>query len=94
MSEKKKPRCECEKNQLIARIHRIEGQVKAIGKMIENDAYCVDMLMQISAVKSALGSLSKLILENHINTCVVDDIKQGEEGVIAELTELVNKYYK
>ena len=91
---KKKTRCECEKNNLVSRIHRIEGQVKAIGKMIEADAYCVDLLMQISAVRSALGSLSKVVIENHINSCVVEGIKQGNNEVIGELTELINKYFK
>ena len=93
MNEKKKVRCECEKNQLISRIHRIEGQVRAIEKMIDSDSYCVDVLMQISAAKSALGSLSRIILENHINSCVVEGLKNGDNGVIGELTELINKYF-
>ena len=93
MSEKKKIRCECEKKDLLVRINRIEGQVRGIGKMIENDAYCIDLLTQISAVKSALGSLSRQILENHVSTCVVQGIKSGDNGVIAELNDLIKKYF-
>jgi DNA-binding FrmR family transcriptional regulator len=93
MSEKKKIRCECEKKALLVRINRIEGQVRGIGKMIENNAYCVDLLTQISAVKSALGSLGRQILDNHIATCVVDGIKSGDNGVIAELNDLIKKYF-
>ncbi len=92
MSEKKKVRCECEKKSLISRLNRIDGQIKGIGKMIDTDAYCVDILTQISAVKSALGSLSRVILENHIETCVADGVKSGDNQVIAELTDLIKKY--
>ncbi len=93
MSEKKKIRCECEKKDLLVRINRVEGQVRGIGKMIENNAYCVDLLTQISAVKSALGSLGRQILDNHISTCVLEGIKNGDNGVIAELNDLIKKYF-
>lgn len=94
MSDKKTVRCECEKSNLVSRLHRIEGQVKAIGRMVEEDSYCVDLLMQLSAVKSAISSVSRIILENHIKTCVADGIKQGDNEVIGELSELINKYLK
>jgi len=93
MSEKIKTRCECEKKLLKTRVNKIEGQIRGIGKMIDNNAYCVDLLTQISAVKSALGSLSRIILENHIETCVAEGVKQGDKSVIEELNGLIKKYF-
>ena len=93
MSEKIKNRCECEKKLLKTRVNKIEGQIRGIGKMIDNNAYCVDLLTQISAVKSALGSLSRIILENHIQTCVAEGVKQGDKSVIEELNGLIKKYF-
>ena len=75
------------------KVIKIEGQIRGIGKMIDNNAYCVDLLTQISAVKSALGSLSRIILENHIQTCVAEGVKQGDKSVIEELNGLIKKYF-
>ena len=72
-SGKKKERSEAEYKSLINRLNRIEGQIRGLKNMLENDAYCTDVLMQTSAVSSALNSFSKALLANHIHTCVVDD---------------------
>ena len=90
-THKLKQRSEKEIKDLTTRLNRIEGQIRGINKMVENDAYCTDILTQVSAVQAALNSFSKLLLSNHIHTCVVDDIKNGNEEVIDELMELLQK---
>lgn len=90
-THKLKQRSEKEIKDLSTRLNRIEGQIRGINKMVENDAYCTDILTQVSAVQAALNSFSKLLLSNHIHTCVVDDIKNGNEEVIDELMELLQK---
>ncbi len=76
------------------RLNRIEGQIRGLKNMLSNDAYCTDILIQVSAVKSALDSFSKVLLSNHINTCVKEDIKNGNDEVIDELVETINKMMK
>ncbi len=73
------------------RLNRIEGQIRGLKNMLSSDAYCTDILIQVSAVKSALDSFSKVLLSNHINTCVKEDIKNGNAEVIDELVETINK---
>lgn len=87
---------EHEKNKkaLITRLNRIEGQVKGVKKMVEEDIYCDEVLNQISSIKSALNGLSKALLERHINTCVVDKIKNDDTEVIDELLLTINKMLK
>ena len=92
--ERKKQRTEEEVRDLTSRLSRIEGQERGIRKMIEEDRYCVDILMQISAVQSALNSFNKELLASHIRSCVVDDIKAGNEEAIDELCELLKKTMK
>ncbi len=79
---------------LINRLNRIEGQVRGVKQMVENDAYCVDILTQVSAVSAALNSFSKVLLTNHIRTCVADDIRGGDDTVIDELVSLLQKMMK
>ena len=81
----KKERSEEEFKDLIHRLNRIEGQVRGIKRMVEDEAYCPDILIQVSAVNSALNSFSKVLLGNHIRTCVADDIRNGQEETIDEL---------
>lgn len=88
---RRKERDEKEKKLLLNRISRIEGQISGVRKMIEEDRYCPDILIQISAVKSALASLSKVMLTEHINTCVLSDIRCGKESAAEELADLVEK---
>ena len=82
---KTKERSEKEYKDLINRLSRIEGQVRGIKKMVENDAYCPDILIQVSAVNAALNSFNRLLLANHIRTCVTDDIREGKDETVDEL---------
>ena len=76
------------------RLNRIEGQVRGIKRMVEEDVYCPDILVQVSAVNSALNSFSKVLLDNHMNTCVVENIQKGNMEVIEELTATLKKIMK
>lgn len=93
-SGKHKERQEKEKKDLMNRLKRIEGQVRGIENMLEKDAYCTDVLMQVSAVTSALNSFNKVLLANHVKTCVADNIRQGNDEVIDELVKLLQKLMK
>lgn len=79
---------------LINRLNRIEGQVRGVKGMVEKEAYCVDILTQVSAIQSALNSFNRVLLSNHIRTCVVEDIKKGDEEVIDELLNTLQKLMK
>ena len=79
---------------LINRLNRIEGQIRGIKKMVDNDAYCTDILIQVSAVNAALNSFNKLLLSNHIRTCVANDIREGKEETIDELVTTLQKLMK
>lgn len=78
----------------MTRLNRIEGQVKGIRNMIENDAYCTDVLVQVSAVNAALNAFSKTLLANHIKTCVANDIRAGKDEVIDDLLSTLQKMMK
>lgn len=93
-THKTKHRSEEEYKALINRLNRIEGQVRGIHKMVENDAYCVDILTQVSAVQAALNAFNRELLANHIRTCVIDDIKKGNDETIDELVSLLQKLMK
>ena len=81
-----------EYTKLIHRLNRIEGQIRGIRGMVEKNAYCPDILVQVSAVQAALNGFCKVLLSNHIKTCVVEDIKNGnEETAVAELCETIKK---
>lgn len=100
MAEKKCPHCKTkERNEeeikdFITRLNRIEGQIRGIRKMVEEDAYCVDILTQVSAARCSLNSFSKVVLGNHIKTCVADDIRSGSDEKTDELVELLQKLMK
>ena len=79
---------------LMNRLKRIEGQVRGVEGMLENDAYCTDILMQVSAITCALNSFNKALLANHMKTCVVDNIREGNEEVIDELVATLQKLMK
>ena len=79
---------------LISRLKRIEGQVRGVTKMVEDDRYCVDILTQVSAIQSALNSFNKELLAQHIRTCVVDDIRAGHDDVVDELVVTLQKVMK
>ena len=90
-SHKTKERTEKEYKDLINRLSRIEGQVRGIRKMVESDCYCPDILVQVSAVNAALNSFNKVLLANHIRTCVADDIREGKDETIDELVTVLQK---
>ena len=79
---------------LIRRLNRIEGQVRGIRGMVEKEAYCTDILVQVSAVQSALSAFSRELLSNHIHTCVTDGIRRGDTEVVDELVRTVEKLMK
>ena len=89
-----KHRSDDERKKLINRLSRIEGQIRGIKGMVENDTYCVDILVQSSAVSAALTAFNKELLNNHIRTCIVDDIRNGEDEKVEELLALLQKIIK
>lgn len=89
-----KERSEKEYRDLLNRLSRIEGQIRGIRRMVENDAYCTDILIQVSAVNAALNSFNKVLLANHIRTCVAEDIREGREETIDELVATLQKLMK
>ena len=91
---KTKERSEKEYKDLLNRLSRIEGQVRGIRRMVENDAYCPDILVQVSAVNAALNSFNKVLLTNHLHTCVAENIRAGNDEVIDELATLLQKLMK
>lgn len=88
---KTKERSDKEYKDLVNRLNRIEGQVRGIKKMVESNTYCTDILIQVSAVNAALNSFNKVLLANHIRTCVAEDIKNGKEETIDELVVTLQK---
>jgi DNA-binding FrmR family transcriptional regulator len=93
-SGKSKERDDKEQRDLINRLKRIEGQVRGIQGMVEKNAYCTDIIMQVSACSAALNSFSKTLLANHVRTCVADNIRNGNDEVIDELVSLLQKLMK
>ncbi|SFS62375.1 metal-sensitive transcriptional regulator [Paenibacillus sp. BC26] len=82
------------KNSLITRLNRIEGQIRGLKGLIEKDTYCDDVLNQIAAAQSALNGVGKLLLEHHMNSCVIERIQQGDHAVVKELLVTMNKLMK
>ena len=91
---RKKVRTEAEVKDLVTRLNRIEGQVRGIRKMVEEDEYCVDVLTQVNAARCSLNSFSKVMLKNHIKSCVEEDVRNGSEEKIDELVDLLQKMMK
>ena len=91
---KTKVRSEKEYKDLIHRLNRIEGQIRGIKGMVEKDAYCTDILTQVAAANAALNSFNKVLLGNHIRECVATQIRNGNDEVIDELTEIMKKMMK
>ena len=92
--EKMTERTEEERKKLIHRLNRIEGQIRGIRGMVENDAYCPDILVQSAAAGAALNAFNKELLASHIRTCVVEDIRGGKDEVIDELVATLQKLMK
>ena len=91
---KTKERSEKEYKDLIHRLNRIEGQIRGIRGMVEKNAYCTDILVQVAAANAALNSFNKVLLANHIKTCVTNDIREGKEDTVDELVEVLQKLMK
>ena len=95
--------CQCSKTRhrsdeelkkLTHRLSRIEGQVRGLREMLQKDAYCTDILVQVSAVSAALNSFSRELLSEHIHTCVAEGIRSGDEQVVDELVNTLQKLMK
>ncbi len=93
-STKKKARSEAEYRALLNRLSRIEGQVRGIRNMVENDAYCTDIVTQVSAINAALNAFNKELLSEHIRTCVAEDMKAGKNETMNELIKTMQKLMK
>lgn len=91
---KKKHREETEYKKLIHRLNRIEGQVRGIRNMVEDERYCVDILTQVAAIQSALHAFNRELLTNHIKSCVVEEIREGDDQVVDELCDTIKKLMK
>ncbi|MCI6649737.1 MAG: metal-sensing transcriptional repressor [Lachnospiraceae bacterium] len=89
-----KDRSDKEKKDLVNRLSRIEGQIRGIKRMIEEDAYCIDILRQSTAATAALNSFNKVVLANHIRTCVKENVRNGNDEVIDELVDTIQKLMK
>jgi DNA-binding FrmR family transcriptional regulator len=90
-SARETKRSEEDKKKLVNRLSRIEGQIRAVKKMLDADAYCPDILIQVSAITAALNSFNNAVLDSHIHTCVVQDILGGKNETLDELMEVLKK---
>lgn len=91
---RKKSRSEKEYRDLINRLSRIEGQIRGIKGMVEKDCYCPDIIVQVAAANAALNSFNKVLLAEHIRSCVATDIREGKDETIDELVETLQKVMK
>ena len=94
MCKKNKHRCEEEKQIIIKRLNVIEGQIRGIKQMVEDDRYCSDIIMQLSASMHSLKSLGNNMLKSHMKTCMVDNVKNDKLDIIDEVITLVEKINK
>ena len=91
---RKKERSAEEYKKLSNRLSRIEGQLRGIKKMLEGDAYCIDILTQTAAASAALKTFGRELLENHIRSCVINDIRNGEDETVEELIVTIENSIK
>ena len=91
---KTKQRSDDELRGLVSRLNRVEGQVRGIRRMLEGNAYCIDILTQVSAANSALNSFAKELLSNHLRSCVAEDIRSGNDEKLDELVKTLQKLMK
>lgn len=89
-----KERSDDEKKKLVNRLNRIEGQIRGVKNMLETDAYCTDILIQVSAISAALNSFNKELLARHIRTCVATDIREGRDDFMEDLLKTIQKLMK
>lgn len=93
-SKKTKIRSEKEYKALINRLNRIEGQIRGIRGMVEKNAYCTDIIIQVAAANAALNAFNRELLANHIKTCVAEDIKAGRNETVDDLLATLQKLMK
>ncbi len=89
-----KKRTEEDQKALLNRLSRLEGQIRGIRRMIEEDAYCTDVLMQSAAVTSAMNAFNRELLADHIRSCVTEDIRAGKDETVDELVGLIQRMMK
>ena len=94
ISDRKTHRSEKNKKELITRLNRVEGQIRGIKGMIEKDAYCDDVITQLSATQSGLNSVAKILLDSHLKGCVVNRLAAGDEEIVDELVVTIQKLMK
>jgi DNA-binding FrmR family transcriptional regulator len=92
MEHKLKVRKQEEKKQIISRLNRLEGQIKGVKKMIEEDRYCNDVLIQLSAIDKAIKSLANLVLDSHMHTCLIERVNSGDYEAIDEVVDLFKRF--
>lgn len=92
--ERKSHHSEEVKKNLVTRLNRVEGQIRGIKRLIENDTYCDDVITQISATQAALNSVAKILLEGHMKNCVVERIQEGDTEVLDEFLITIQKLMK
>lgn len=90
-AQRRKERSPEERRKLINRLRRIEGQVRGLQGMVENDAYCPDILVQAAAVSAAVNAFNRELLASHLRSCVAEDIRQGRDEVMDELLDTLQK---
>lgn len=90
----KKQRDETEQRDLMNRLNRIEGQIRGVKKMLAEDAYCIDVLNQVSAANCALNSFTKVLLASHVKSCVAEDVRAGNTEKLDELVRTLQKLMK
>ncbi len=90
--DRKTIRNEEEKKKLNSRINRIIGQLEGIKRMVDDDRYCADILIQLSAVDKAIKSLASIILDNHMHSCLIEHIEKGDYSIIDEISNLIRRF--
>lgn len=88
---RKKHRDEKEYRALISRLNRIEGQIRGVKRMVEEDRYCIDIVNQVASVSAAINSFNKVLLSEHIKSCVTEDIRAGNSQMVDELCSTLHK---
>jgi DNA-binding FrmR family transcriptional regulator len=83
-----------DKGNLLRRLSRIEGQIRGVSRMIEEDRYCVDVLQQIASMQSAADAVAMVLLENHVKGCVAEGLRTGKEERVDEMVGVIRKYLK
>src|SRR2546427_10854605 len=89
-----KPSYTKDRDALLTRLSRIEGQVRGVSRMVDEEAYCIDVLTQINAVKAAIDQVGLLLLEDHIKGCVTTAVRQGDQSKVEELVKAVERFAK